>query len=217
MLARLLDLLRPRRSTFTAPPAQAPRIEPAVLTRASSPERHAIARGRGLWGDPRFPKDGWRCVGVEDLGQPNHICQACASARVRFVHLLTHPLHAGPPLVAGCVCAGFLIGDEAHADALDAMMRSRAAKRARWLSRRWRRGRHSGNAWLRADGFTITVYPARDGTWSATVSRECDAFVRHLHGAARSCDAAKLRAFDVVSTLLADEATQGRRRPPSRQ
>lgn len=208
MLARLLERFFPRRSTFQPVPVAAPRIEPSVLTRSTSPERHAIARGRGLWGNPEFPKDGWRCVGVEDLGQPNHICQACASARVRFVHYLVHPRHAGAPLVAGCVCAGFLIGDEAHAASLDAMMRSRAGKRARWLSRHWRRGRRTGNAWLRADGFTITVYPSPDGAWSATVSRERDALVRHLYGVGRSSDAAKLRAFDLVSVLLAEEATR---------
>lgn len=208
MLARLLERFLPRRPQFHTAHAPSPRVEPSLLTRASGPERHAIARGRGLWGQPDFPKQGWRCVGVEDLGQPNHICQACASARVRFVHYLVHPLHAGAPLVAGCVCAGFLIGDEARASALDAMMRSRAGKRSRWLSRQWRRGRRTGNAWLRADGFTITVYPSSGGSWSATVSRERDALVRHLYGVARSSDAAKLRAFDLVSSLLAEEATR---------
>lgn len=202
MVTRLLSFLQ----RFRTPPEPAtPRIAPVLLGRASGPERHAIAHGRGLWGERHVPKAGWVCVGIEDLGEPFRICEMCSSARIRYVHYLAHPAHTGTPIAVGCVCAGVLIGDEEGAQSRDATMRSRAAKRGRWLKRRWRRSPRSGNEWLRADGFTITIYRRRDRGWGAVVSRERDGFQHHTHTDSYSADAAKLAAFDLISRTLSSE------------
>lgn len=201
MIRQIVSFLQRVRS----PQPQTPRIAPVLLGRLSGPERHAIAHGRGLWGERNVPKAGWICVGIEDMGEPLRICEMCSSARIRYVHYLAHPARSGDPLAVGCVCAGLLMGDEEGAQSRDATMRSRAAKRGRWLKRRWRRSARSGNEWLRADGFAVTIYRRRDWGWGAVVSRERDDFQHHTHADSYSQDAAKLAAFDLISRTLSSE------------
>ena len=70
---------------------------------------------------------------------------------------------------------------------------------------RWRVSA-KGNQWIRADGFRVTVY-GRGNRWGATVASEDDNFVRHLRRVFRTANEAKLATFDLISRLLASQAT----------
>lgn len=44
----------------------------------------------GRWDTPGVPHKGWVDLGVHDEEEPNHICEMCQQAHVRFVHLMRH-------------------------------------------------------------------------------------------------------------------------------
>ena len=131
-------------------------------------EAAAIRQGSGLWSDSTLPRAGWRCVGMMDLGSPTRICDLCQSSRIRYAHCLRHDL-TGRSLVAGCVCAGHLIGNPKAAASNDAWLRGIEARRVTWVTRKWRRSRQ-GNPFLRTDGYVVTLFQAPHG-WSAVVKR----------------------------------------------
>jgi hypothetical protein len=200
VLNKILSFFHQRAPAFARATSAATRMEPILLTPASTPEHHAIAQGRGRWGDRLFPKSGWTLAGIQDLGEPHVVCGACGASRVRFVHYLTHPAFPGE-LAAGCVCAGYLLDDHDGVSARDRAMRSRAGKRTRWLRRRWRRSARTGNAWIRADGYTVTIYQ-REDRWGAVVSHDRGGTPQHLRRSYAHQDDAKLAAFDLVSSLV---------------
>jgi len=80
-------------------------------------------------------------------------------------------------------------------------MVSRAGKRRRWLTRKWRVS-VKGNEWIQADGYRVTVYPKADA-WGVTVGRADDSFVQHGRRRYATSDKAKLAGFDFVTRLLA--------------
>lgn len=83
-------------------------------------------------------------------------------------------------------------------------MKSRAGKRKRWLTRKWRISA-KGNPWLRADGYRITVYE-RGGGWATTVSNEDNSLVQHGRRNYKTQDQAKLAAFDHITRLEASNS-----------
>jgi hypothetical protein len=167
-------------------------------------EEEAVVHRRGKWSQPGVPHKGWSCVEVEDLGEVDRACQMCESREIRYAHHMSHPQYAGV-LVVGCVCAGHMEGDVVAARERDQRMVSRAARRSRWLARRWKTSGR-GNEWLRADGFRVTVYP-KAGAWAATVaSEDDDSFIKHSQRRYVTSDAAKLAAFDLI-TRLASSST----------
>lgn len=38
----------------------------------------------GLWREPGVPHKDWTCVDIEDLGEPDHICEMCKVQEVRM-------------------------------------------------------------------------------------------------------------------------------------
>ena len=52
----------------------------------------------------------------------------------------------------------------------------------------------------------MTVY-GQGNRWGATVASEDDSFVRHLRRAFRTANETKLATFDLISRLLASQAT----------
>lgn len=172
-------------------------------------EQTAVTSGRGRWSDRHFPKRGWQCFAVQDLGAPRQRCEMCEATAIRYVHLLSHPDRDGDVLAAGCVCAGYLQGDLSSAQQRDQVMRSRAGKRQRWVMRRWKVSA-KGNYWLTVDGYTTTVYPtAHRHGWGAVVSGGCEATARHIAPQATR-QAAMLAAFDLVTMALTQVNTVSR-------
>ena len=94
-----------------------------------SKEKGAVARRHGKWSQRSLPHKGWRCVEVEDRGEPDHTCEMCESAEVRCVHYMKHDKYPDE-LAVGCVCAGNVEQDLEGALQRDRTMVSRAQKRA---------------------------------------------------------------------------------------
>lgn len=171
-------------------------------------EARAIARGMGRWSDPAFPKSGWRCTGVIDLGQPTLQCGACQGTRIRYAHRLSH-VDWPDTLSAGCICAGHLTGDPAAASERDSVARSRASRRSRWLSRNWKRSA-KGNDTLKIDGWYVTIFTASSGGFGASVARQGGS-PHFLQMRASTRDEAKLAAFDLFEQLNQGDTEAPRR------
>lgn len=166
-------------------------------------EEQLVAAGRGKWSKAGVPHKGWQCVDIEDLGEPQIECDMCELQTIRYVHHMEHPNYP-EILEVGCVCAGHMEGDVAAARTRESSMKSRAGKRKRWLSRKWRISA-KGNPWIKADGYRVTVYRRGSG-WAATVSSEDNSLVQHSRRNYKTEDQAKLAAFDHITRLLAREA-----------
>lgn len=165
----------------------------------TSAEAHAIAAGRGKWAEKGVPHRGWRCVEIEDLGEPSATCGMCEAQRIRFVHHMEHDDYPGT-LPCGCVCAGHMEQDLARAEARDRAMRSRTSKRARWLTRQWKVSQR-GNAWIEADGYRVTIFP-RGTRWAAVLNAVAGTYQTFSRRSYPTVDEAKLAAFDAISRLL---------------
>ena len=162
-------------------------------------EEELVAHRRGKWSLAGVPHRGWTCVDIEDLGAPSVECQMCESQTIRFVH---HMEHSDYPdvLEVGCVCSGHMEGDIAASRAREASMKSRAAKRARWVSRAWKIS-SKGYPHITAEGFRITVYP-RGERWACTVAALDNSIVQHARRNYKTQAHAKLAAFDHMTRLL---------------
>jgi len=162
-------------------------------------EEQLVASRRGKWSAPGIPHNGWVCIDIEDLGEPQVECEMCESQTIRYVHHMEHP-HYSKVLAVGCVCAGHMEGNLAAAQNRDASMQSRASKRKRWTSRKWKISMND-NPTIKADGFRVTVYQ-RGGGWAATLSPLVGSGVLHSRQNYRTIDQAKLAAFDHITRLL---------------
>ena len=149
--------------------------------------------GQGKWGDPRVPKRGWTCVGMEDLGEPAQTCEMCETVTIRYVHTMSHPDYAGE-LDCGCVCAGHMEGDETVARERETVVRNRASRRRNWPSlKAWHLSR-SGNLTIEKEGCRVTVFERR-GTFRISAGRvgEEPRFGRRVY---KTEEAALLASFD---------------------
>ena len=97
------------------------------------------------WDQPGVPHKGWHCVDVVDLradGEPADetdyaTCQMCGNEKIRYVHIMEHP-DLDETFDVGCVCAEKMSGDYEGPKRREAKLRNRAARRTRWLQRKWR-------------------------------------------------------------------------------
>lgn len=165
-------------------------------------EEQQIKSGRGKWSNPGVPHRGWRCVDIEDLGAPQAECRMCESQTIRYVHHMQHPNYS-EVLGVGCVCAGHMEEDVAAARGREVSMRSRASKRKRWLSRKWKTS-VKGNPWIIANGYRITIY-RRDSGW-ATLIAQGDEPPMYSRRNFPAREQAQLAAFDHITKLLAGKA-----------
>lgn len=163
-------------------------------------EEELVAHRRGKWSALSVPHKGWHCVDVEDLGAPQQECEMCESQTIRYVHHMEHPDYP-EVLAAGCVCAGHMEGSLTAARNRESSMRSRTAKRARWLDRKWKVSA-KGNPTIKADGFRVTVYQRGSG-YGATIAAVDGSTLQHARRNYPSQDQAKLAAFDHITRLLA--------------
>ena len=151
--------------------------------------------GTGKWAQAGVPHRGWRCVNVEDLGEPATVCGMCERMEIRYVHYMEHPAYP-ETLGCGCVCAGHMEENYQGAKRRETILRNAASRRARWLSRGWRESA-KGNDYLNTDGYNVVVFPQGSG-WSYFVkNRATDATFRPRRPFQTS-DAAKLGAFDTM-------------------
>lgn len=148
----------------------------------------------GKWSQPGVPKKGWACVGVEDLGSPDAICEMCEVQEIRYVHTMSHPDYADE-LNVGCVCAEKMEDDYVRPRLREKALRSAAGRKKRWLSRKWRISTR-GNSYINTDGFNITIYSNRDGSWGGRIEEGESGRAVTSRKRYRTEDAAKLAAFD---------------------
>jgi hypothetical protein len=97
-------------------------------------------------------------------------------------------------------------GNMAAARIRESALQSRAGKRKRWITRKWR-VLTNGNHYIKADGFAVTVY-RRGNAWGEVVSTADRSIKEHNHRNYSSVDDAKLAAFDDISRLLSSRETQ---------
>lgn len=84
----------------------------------------------GLWSVRGVPHRGWRCVGVDDLGEVADVCGMCQCTPIRYVHWMDHPDYPDQ-LGCGCDCAELMEGEYAatHSEYVLAGERQKRMKR----------------------------------------------------------------------------------------
>ena len=158
----------------------------------------------GLWREAGVPHKGWRCVDMEDLRADDpeaelDICDMCRVQEIRYVHQMRHPDYP-QQLAVGCVCAEKMEDDYQAPRRREAPLRSRAARRAKWLKLKWRRSAR-GNDFIKVDGYRVTVFPiTRAGKtgWGGIIVDEANDKTTRARKVHPSPDAAKLAAFDTI-------------------
>jgi hypothetical protein len=86
--------------------------------------------------------------------------------------------------------------------ARESSMKSRASKRKRWTSRKWKVSAN-GNPYITADGYRVTVYQ-RGGGWAATIAAVDESLVQHARRNFQTINEAQLAAFDHITRSLAN-------------
>jgi len=156
-------------------------------------EKNLIKRGSGKWGQVGVPHKGWSCTGIDDLGEPDRICEMCESRQIRYVHYMEHPDYA-EELGVGCICAGHMEANYEAAVERERTLKNAANRRAKWLNRKWRISAR-GNPFIKTDGFHIVLYKY-GSQWGGTITiRETEKEVKSRRRYA-TLDQAKLAAFD---------------------
>ena len=157
------------------------------------------SRATGKWAQAGVPHKGWTCIDIEDLGEPSAICEMCETQEIRFVHYMTHTDYAGE-IAAGCVCAGRMEEDYEGARQREAVLRSAAGKKRRWLDRKWKVSR-AGNPYINANGYNVVVFSTgtqvRPSWGFRVVNRQTENQLTSRKPYPTE-DAAKLRAFDAI-------------------
>lgn len=153
----------------------------------------------GLWDVTGIPHKGWVCVDVTDLEPEDEreyaSCEMCGKERIRYVHTMTHDDHGD--LDVGCVCAEKMSDDYVNPKRQEQKLRNRAARKAKWLKRKWRTSA-KGNSFINADGHNLVVFPNKfdPEKWSFGIDRN---FSRRKYA---SEAAAKLAMFDEFWKIL---------------
>lgn len=144
-------------------------------------------------------------MGIEDMDEPCVTCEMCEWKVIRYVHYMQHPDY--PEILGcGCICAGYMEGSLDRATARDATMKSRAGKRKRWLTRRWRTS-NKGNEWLKAYGYRVTIF-LRSSGWASCVNDGLTDVPYFSRKDYPTEDEAKLAAFDLITHLESGHYTK---------
>ena len=157
----------------------------------------------GKWSRVGVPHKGWMCVNVEDLGEPEAVCEMCEIQQIRYVHWMEHP-DFSEVLAVGCICAGHMENDYEAPRKREYGLRNAAQRKRRWLNRIWRVSLR-GNTYLNTDGMNIVVYEKNDNSWGARIKDRTSGESISSRCRYTSEDAAKLAAFDVMIFLKQKE------------
>ena len=158
-----------------------------------------MARTNGKWSTPNVPHKGWSCVNVEDLEAPDAVCEMCETQEIRYVHYMEHPDYRNI-LGVGCVCAEYMEQDYKGPRRRESLLRNSAQRKRGWLSREWRTSQ-KGNSYIRTDGFNITIFLNRNGTWTWCLADLQTDRKEYSSGAFSTENEAKLGAFDRMISL----------------
>lgn len=122
------------------------------------------------WEDPNFPKTGWSCTSVTDLGAPVGICEMCGWQIIRYVHHLVHT--SGLSLDCGCVCAGKLEGNIERAKKREAAFKNKEARKFNFKKRTWKKSGR-GNEYLKIKNHLVVLFHFRDSDkWKYSIDNQ---------------------------------------------
>ncbi len=120
----------------------------------------------GRWDQKGLPHKGWSCDDVIDLGSDEAMddsdyatCKMCGQERVRYVHVMSHP-DLSESISVGCICAGKMNGDYEGAKRRETTLKNKAARKAKWLSRKWRTSM-KGNPFINVDGQNLGIHKSK--------------------------------------------------------
>lgn len=153
----------------------------------------------GKWSSLGVPHTGWQCTGVDDLGEPNAICEMCETQEIRYVHHMEHPDYS-ESIAVGCYCAARMESDRQAPRRREQALKNAANRRRHWLTRRWRVS-GKGNAYLNTDGMNIVIFQKRPGSWGGRIEDRSNGESISSKGQYASEEAAKLAAFDAMIFL----------------
>ncbi len=83
-----------------------------------------------------LPLEGWICDWIEDMEEPDEVCELCGCSRVRFLHHMRHP-GVADSIAVGCLCDGIMSGDELGAVEREREARNRAKRRRNFIYGQW--------------------------------------------------------------------------------
>jgi hypothetical protein len=152
----------------------------------------------GKWAQAGVPHRGWICIGIEDLGDVDAVCEMCETMSIRYVHTMEHPDYH-EALQVGCVCAGNMEQDLVGARRRESEFRKRQSRRSSWLTRPWRTSR-AGNDYLNTDGFNVVVFPKGHG-WGARVKHQDSERTVISRQPFQTAEQAKLAALDAMLNM----------------
>lgn len=141
---------------------------PPDLQKISEDLREKLANSPNHWNEPDFPKTGWICTDVTDLGAPSGICQMCGYQIIRYVHHMYHP-QTGKQLDCGCVCAGKLEGDIDKARKREAAFKNKEQRKINFKRKKWKCSSR-GNEYLKIKNHLIVLFHFRDSDkWNFSI------------------------------------------------
>jgi hypothetical protein len=151
----------------------------------------------GKWSQPGVPHKGWKCIGIEDLEEPDETCEMCEKETIRYVHIMEHPDYG--ELRCGCVCAGNMEEDKKRAEEREKKRKNLTKRRINWLTRRWRVSA-KGNEFLNTDGANIVIFRQSFIFRARITPQEPDdlCFEQYVTRQYMTSDEAKLAAFDRI-------------------
>ena len=153
----------------------------------------------GKWSQPSVPHKGWKCIDIQDLGEPLEICEMCEKNEIRYVHYMKHQDY--PDILAvGCVCAGNMEENTIIAKKRDDFMKSRSNKKKKWLDKKWKLSK-KGNLYIESDGFII-ILKNNGSYWSANIKNEFKNINIWSKRKYSTKNEVKLAAFDHITKLL---------------
>ena len=138
---------------------------PPDLQKISDELREKLANSPNHWNDPDFPKTGWTCTGVTDLGAPNGVCEMCGYQIIRYVHHMYH-LGSGRSLGCGCICAGKLEGDINKARKREADFKNKQQRKINFKKKQWKRSARD-HEYLKIKNHLVVIFHYKDsGKWN---------------------------------------------------
>lgn len=150
-----------------------PEDEEISLDLDSLPEelREKLKNAKNYLLDPDFPKTGWHCMDITDLGAPKEICELCGHQIIRYVHHMYHQ-ETGRTMDCGCICAGKLEGDIEKAQKREASFKNKKQRKLNFLKKTWKRSAR-GHEYLKIKNHLIVIFHYLDtNKWSYSIDNE---------------------------------------------
>lgn len=141
------------------------------LNSISEELREKLANSPNYWEDPVFPKSGWICTSITDLGAPKGICQMCGYQIIRYVHHMYHQ-ETGKQLDCGCVCAGKLEGDINKARKREAAFKNKLQRKINFKKKKWKCSA-KGHEYLKIKNHLIVIFHFKDSNkWKFSIDNQ---------------------------------------------